>query len=70
MLGQTDWAGIAAVIAAVFSGVATVIGAMNHRRVSDVQTKLDTNGDPRTVAQIVTDIAHSQGTDKRAGEQT
>ena len=53
----TDWYGIAAVIAAVGAAASTVIGAFNHRTVSNVDRKTDTSGDPRNLGQIVSDVA-------------
>jgi hypothetical protein len=57
MIGTTDYAGIAAVISAVFAGVAALVGAFNHRTVSNIDRKTDTNGDPRELGIAVTDIA-------------
>ncbi|HET9247703.1 MAG TPA: hypothetical protein VFO15_18005 [Xanthobacteraceae bacterium] len=56
-----DWVGLAAVISAVFAGLATLIGAWNHAKVRDIQDKVSTNGDPRDVGQIVTDVANTLG---------
>lgn len=57
MLGSFDYIGVAAIITAIFSGIAAVFGALNHRNTTDVQQKLDTNGDPRTVGQQMSDVA-------------
>lgn len=58
MLGvATDWYGISAVIAAVGAAASTIIGALNHRTVSNVDRKTDTNGDPRDLGQIASDVA-------------
>jgi hypothetical protein len=61
MIGQTDWAGVAAVIAAVFAGIASLIGAWNARTVTKVKAQVDTNGDPRTIGQIASDVAQQVG---------
>lgn len=68
MLAQTDMVGLAAVIAAVFSGIAAVLGAWNHRAVRDVRAQVDTNGDPRTMGDMMTDVARQTNTDRREGE--
>ena len=57
MIADFDWVGLAAVISAVFAGLATLIGSLNHRTVSNIDRKTDTNGDPRELGQIATDIA-------------
>lgn len=51
-LAQTDLTGLAAVIAAVFAGIATVIGAWNTRTTGKIKAQVDTNGDPRTLGEI------------------
>ena len=56
-----DWVGLAAVISAVFAGIAAVLGARNHQTVTDIREKVDTNGDPRPVGQMLTDVANTLG---------
>lgn len=53
MLGATDYPGIAAVVAAVFAGLASLIGAFNARTVRNVRDQVSTNGDPRTLGEMV-----------------
>jgi hypothetical protein len=59
MIGATDWPGVAAVVAAVFAGIASVIGAWNARSSSQIKTSISTNGDPREIGQIATDLART-----------
>jgi hypothetical protein len=68
MLATTDYAGIAAVIAAVFAGVASLMGAWNARTVHGIREQVSTNGDPRTLGQIAQDVSAATNTNKRAGE--
>ena len=56
MLAAFDYVGLAAVISAIFAGTATLLGALNRRNVTNVQQKLDTNGDSRTVGAIISDV--------------
>lgn len=64
MLGTTDWAaiftGIGTIISAVFAGLAALMANRTHQQ---VQTP---NGDPRTVGEVVTDVAEKVG----AGHET
>lgn len=57
MLAFTDLAGWAAIISAVFAGVASVIGTWNQRTVRAINRKVDTNGDPRELGQLASDVA-------------
>lgn len=66
MVAVVDYAGIAAVIVATGSAVASVIAAI---LTSQVKGKVSTNGDPRELGQIVTDVAHKVGASRRGGEQ-
>lgn len=56
MTGGDVLYGVAAIVSAIFAGVATVIGALNHRTVSNIDRKTDTNGDPRELGGIMSDV--------------
>jgi hypothetical protein len=58
MIAAVDWQGIATVIAAAGAAGAAVIGAINHRTVTNVDRKTDTPGDPRALGQIVADVGN------------
>jgi hypothetical protein len=57
MLAVVDWFGISACISAFTAGVAAILSALNHRTVSNIDRKTDTNGDPRSLGQIASDVA-------------
>lgn len=56
MLSVLDLYGVAAVIAACTGLVTAVFGGLNHRTVSNIDRKTDTNGDPRELGQIMSDV--------------
>jgi hypothetical protein len=47
-----DYYGISAVVAAVFAGIASVIGALNHRTTTTIQRQVDTGTGVDTIGQI------------------
>lgn len=55
--GSFNYEGFATVVAAVGAAAATVISAFNHKGVNEVNRKVDTNGDPREIGQIASDMA-------------
>lgn len=69
MLATQDWAGIAAVIAAIGASTSAVIAAIANVRVGHVRDQVSTNGDPRTLGQIAQDVAGATGVSHRAGEE-
>lgn len=56
-----DYYGVSVIIAAVFAGIAGVIGAFNGRTVRAIKDNTSTNGDPRTAGQMLTDVANTVG---------
>lgn len=54
MIANTDYVGIAAVIASLGTAVPAIIAALYSRR---VHQQVSTNGDPREIGQIATDLA-------------
>lgn len=60
-LATVDMFGVAAVVAAIGSATAAVIGALNHQRAGRIEANTSTNGDPRTLGQLVQDTATATG---------
>jgi hypothetical protein len=58
-----DYYGISVIVAAVFAGIASVIGAWNARSASQIKTSIGTNGDSRELGQIATDVAKAVAPD-------
>lgn len=59
---------IVAILGAAFAGIAMCITAWNQKSLREVHRKVDTNGDPRTIGEIATDVAqvvHSEPTQEQ-----
>ena len=52
-----DYVGVAAIISALFAGIATLVGAIVRRATSGIQRGIDTGDDPRTLGEIARDLA-------------
>jgi hypothetical protein len=52
-----DYNGTAAIVAAVFAGIAWVIGALNHRTTTTISRQIDTGPGARTLGNIAADLA-------------
>lgn len=52
----TDYTGLGVIITAVFAGIAACISAWNARSAKIIKANIDTNGDPRTLGQIASDV--------------
>ena len=57
----TDYTGVAQIITAIFAGIAAVVGALAARAATHASNQVSTNGDPRTLGQIATDVANQVG---------
>lgn len=56
-----DYTGVAQIITAIFAGIAAVVGALAARAATHTSNQVSTNGDPRTLGQIATDVANTIG---------
>lgn len=54
MLGDVDYVGISVLVSSICAGVAAIISAVLSGK---VHTQVSTNGDPRTLGQIASDVA-------------
>ena len=52
-----DYEGSALFVAALMGGVSSIIGAWNARSAAQIKTSIATNGDPREIGQIASDLA-------------
>lgn len=52
-----DYNGTAAIVAAVFAGIAWVIGALNHRASRQIRAQVDTGPESASLGQIVAGLA-------------